>query len=216
MINYLYGLYLKVEARILGAVWTNPYLKAFVLVPVYMVFGKRWEKHYKELMASAALEKTRWFDEHTDPVFGRPPDTAYFNKDRIAPDGKIYEVYKYRPPFRPCRVGTLDLETDQSASIEQREMFLWLESKMDAIAKLVPGLLLTSSEDDLAPGSCFFGVPKPEEAATAFDSQYIDAIWLKGVNPVKWKIRFNATIEQDVGGYIEGEDEIVRRACLYM
>lgn len=179
-----------------------------------MIFGKRWERQYQNRVEAATSAKAKWFENHTDPVFGRPPDTAYFNKDRITPDGKTYEVYQYKSPFRTSTLTKLEI--DIWPPEEQKAVFLWLESKMDAISSLVPGLLLTSSEEDVGPGSYFYGITTPEQAAAAFDPKYIYAITLKGANPVRWVIHFNATIEQDVAGHIEGENEIIRSAYLFM
>lgn len=214
MINLLYGHYLKVKYRMLGAMMKNSFLKAFVLVPLFMVFGKRWEKQHQDRVAKASLARTRWFEEHTDPVFGRPPESAYSNKDRLTPDGKMYEVCRYQPPFRNSTLPAL--EVDQFPSVEQKSVFLWLEKKMDDVAQLVPGLLLVSSENDIEPGAFFFRTSTPEVAAAAFDPKYIRTISLKGARPVRWTIYFDATIDQDVYGQIEGEDEITKKAHLFM
>jgi hypothetical protein len=169
---------------------------------------------------NTAFNKKRetWFQKHTDPVFGRPVNDAFYWGEGRTENGKVIpRPYRYEVPFRHLKSGRVKVTADQFPLEQQKEMFLWLEEKMDAIGKLVPNLLLHSSEDDLEHGAAFYGVPSSDHAEVAFKPEYITGISLHGSEPVRWIVHFYAgNVDQDVYGRIEGEDEAVQYASLYM
>jgi hypothetical protein len=147
-------------------------------------------------------EKEAWLVEHTDPLFGRPNDSAnvhYFEMARSSWDARNV-LNDYRVPFKFSRDGFVAVIPDEFPLLDQKFIFEWMVEHMDEIV----ATLRHDSE------ICTDGLSR--QAAQSFNPEQILEITFKGSEPVVLGIRFEADVDygESVDGMIEGKDQNVK------
>ena len=155
-------------------------------------------------------EREAWLVEHTDPLFGRPVDTAtdlYFNRARRSWDTQNI-LNEYHAPFRFKEDGYVEVTTDEFPLLDQKFIFEWMTEHMNEISGAVPRLLLQSPNDGIS----------NEEAATAFSPHRVTEIIFQGSQPVVWRMLFDTELGEGEAfrGEIRGKDQTIESAALFM